>query len=234
MDMILLDDILNNKAKQEVMEVPESFSKRRSSTIESLPERKKYFKLHKAALHAAMFAVIIIGLASSVLYIKGSGNKVIANIRNLVYSEDLYGEKTIRDFVTAFYTVNQSDFDFYKKAAYGYPESEQKDFDERYEANNKSFMKYLTDKSYNNFLGSRSGNLRVSEAYINNSLREIIEIKIRLINDDKKFKTIAYHYEAQIKEINRDTKKEKVINKTGPLTVTRENGHWKIIDGISR
>ena len=234
MDEILLDDILENKAKQEIIHVPESFSKKRSSTIESLPEKKKYYKLRKSALQVAMFVVIIITLASSALYVTGSGNKVIANIRNLVYSEDLYGERTIRDFVTAFYTVNQDDFDFYKKVQTGYPEFEQKDFDERYEANSKSFMKYLTDKAYNNFLGSRSGNLRVSEAYITNSLREIIDIKIRLINDDKKFKTIAYHYEAQIKEINRDTKKEKIINKTGPLTVIRENGHWKIIDGISR
>lgn len=234
MDEILLDDILENKAKQEIIPVPESFSKKRNSTIESLPERKKYYKLHKAALQAAMFAVIIITLACSALYIKGSGNKVLANIRNLVYSENLYGERTIRDFVTAFYTVNQDDFDFYQRMMNGAKESELEDFNKSYETNTKKFEQYLSVKSYKDFYPRRLSYLRAYDAYKNNALREIIDLKISKINDDKKAKTIAYHYEVQLKEINRDTKKEKIINKTGPLTVIRENGHWKIIDGISR
>lgn len=87
MDDILLDDILNNKARHEKISVPKSFSSRRHSTIVNLPDTRKHYKLHKTMLQAAIFAVIVTSLIFSALYIKGNGESLLMSIRNITFNE---------------------------------------------------------------------------------------------------------------------------------------------------
>lgn len=144
------------------------------------------------------------------------------------------GESTIGNFVIAYYSVNQSDFDFYKKATItGFEESELADLDNIYETNNKKFKPYLSDKSYNNFIAHRLCIGRIMKAYKDNVFIEIKDLKITKTNEDKKAKTIGYHYELKLNQINKDTKKEEIIEVTGSLTVVNENDNWRIVDVIS-
>ena len=144
------------------------------------------------------------------------------------------GESTLGNFLIAYYSVNQSDFDFYKKATItGYEESELADLDNIYETNNNKFKPYLSDKSYNNFIAHRLCTGRIMKAYKNNVFIEIKDLKIIKINEDKKAKTIGYHYELKLNQINKDTKKEEIIIVTGSLTVVNENHNWRIVDVIS-
>jgi hypothetical protein len=87
MDEILLDDILNNMAKQETLEIPGSFSEKRHSTIRNLPKRRVNYKLTKTMLQVAMLALIIISLTFSTVFIKNNGNTILVNIRNLIFQE---------------------------------------------------------------------------------------------------------------------------------------------------
>ncbi len=149
-------------------------------------------------------------------------------------SDTSNGENTIRNFITAYYSVNQSNFDFYKKAAItGAKDSEITDFEKIYEANNKKFKPYLSDKSYNAFLVNRLVVGRIANAYKNNVFIKIKSLNINKINEDKNEKTISYSYQLQLIETNKDTKKQKIVKKIGELTVIKQNGTWKIIDEIS-
>jgi len=144
------------------------------------------------------------------------------------------GENVIRNFVTTYYSVNQNDLDFYKKATItGFNDSELADLNNIYETNNKKFKQYLSDKSYKYFVATRLCTGRIMKAYKNNIFIEIKNLKISKINEDKKANTIGYHYEVQLNQINKDTKKTEIVKVTGSLTVINQNGNWKIVDVIN-
>ena len=142
-------------------------------------------------------------------------------------------QSTIRKFITALYTVTQSDYNYYQKMENEAKDSKLADFDKIYETNSEKFHIYLTDKSYNNFYASRFSYLRIMKAFKSNVFVEIKDLKISKINEDKKAKTLGYRYELQLNQINRDTKKSEIIKMVSYLTVINENGNWKIVDGIS-
>lgn len=140
-------------------------------------------------------------------------------------------EKTLRNFLTAFYSVNQSDYDYYEKMI-GRKPSEPAEADELYKTNTQKFEKYLTDKSYQPFLNERLSYLGIANAYKGNYFVEVKNIKLGKISEDKESKTICYHYDIELNGVDKDTKKAEPINKNGTLTVVNENGNWKIVDKI--
>jgi hypothetical protein len=116
----------------------------------------------------------------------------------------------------------------------GLKESEAAKYQQAYEENNKKFQQYLTDKSYKAFNASRLSILRIQKPYNNNVFTEIKDLEISIYREDKTAKTIGYHYEMKLNQINKDTKKIETVNRSGNLTVIKENGYWKIVDVISR
>ena len=191
--------------------------KRRISMINSF--KSKSFKW-------SLIGIFTIALISVVFLVNP---KIKSNIDNYASSES-----TIRNFVTTYYSVNQSDFDFYHKATFtGFTDAEMADLDNIYETNTKKFKPYLSAKSYKAFVGNRLCVGRIMKAYKNNVFVEIKDLKISKINEDKKAKTIGYHYELQLNKINKDTKKAEIVKVTGSLTVINQNGHWEIVDSIS-
>jgi len=143
------------------------------------------------------------------------------------------GERTVRNVLTAYYSVNQSDYDYYKKMTKGATDSEFADFNKSYETNSKKFEQYLSDKSYNDFYNSRVSYLRIEKAYKNNVFVEIKNLTITKEREDKKEKTIGYDYKLQLKQTNKDTKKTNIVTKNGTMTVINKDGHWKVVDIIS-
>lgn len=142
------------------------------------------------------------------------------------------GEKVLRDFITEFYTVDQSDYDFYEKAIKGANESEVAEFDKAYETENKKFKPYLTDNSYVAFVNDRLSVARIKNFYAKGNLAEVKDIKISKSSENEKEKTITYNFELQLKEKNKDTKKEETTKKSGTITVINENDTYKIVDAI--
>jgi len=143
------------------------------------------------------------------------------------------GKSTVKNVITAYYSVNQSDYDYYKEMIKGATESELANFDKNYETNSKKFEQYLSDKSYKSFYNSRVSYLRIDKAYKNNVFVEIKSLTITKEREDKKEKTIGYDYKLELKQTNKDTKKVEVIKKNGTMTVINENGKWKVVDIIS-
>lgn len=142
------------------------------------------------------------------------------------------GEKVIKDFITEFYTVDQSDYDFYEKMMKGVKESEAEDLNKAYETENKKFKPYLTDSSYAAFVNDRLSFARTKNFYAKGNFAEVKDIKIIKASENKKEKTITYNFELQLTEKNKDTKKEQVTKRSGTITVINEDGTYKILDGI--
>lgn len=141
-------------------------------------------------------------------------------------------EKTIENFITALYSVNQSDFDYYEKMTKGSNPSGVAENDKAYNANTQNFQQYLTKESYQSFFDERLSYLRIANAYNSNSFTKIKKLKIKKIKEDKNNNTISYKYEFQLDKANKDTKKIETTSKSGLLTVINENDTWKIIDKI--
>lgn len=141
-------------------------------------------------------------------------------------------QNAIKNFLTAYYTVNQNDYDYYQKMINGVKEFELKDFNKIYEENSKKYKQYLSDKSYNAFYAQRLSYLRIAKAYNNNVFTKIKNMKISKENEDKTEKTIGYHYEIELNQINKHTKEIEIEKVTGNLTVINKNGYWKIVDVI--
>lgn len=141
-------------------------------------------------------------------------------------------KNTVKNFLTALYSVNQSDYDYYEKMVKGSKSSELEADTKVYKTNTRNFQQYLSDKSYQSFYNERLSYLRIANAYNNNYFTKIKDLKISKTKEDKINETITYHYEFQLNQTNKDTKKLETINKSGVLTVFNENGTWKILDII--
>lgn len=142
-------------------------------------------------------------------------------------------QDTIKNFLTAYYTVNQYDYDYYQKMINSAKESQVQDINKAYEENSKKFEQYLSDKSYSEFYAQRLSYGRIAKAYKNNVFTEIKDLKISKMSEDKTAKTIGYHYEIELNQINKDTKKAEIVKVTGNLTVINTNNSWKIVDEIN-
>ncbi len=141
-------------------------------------------------------------------------------------------QKTVENFLTTLYTVTQDDFEYYQKMIIGAKPDEVKIYDEVYETATAKFKKFLSDKSYEKFYVDRLSYLRIKSAFENNYYTEIKSIKIEKTKEDKQNKTITYHYEIEISQIDLETSKEEIVKKSNTLTVIEENGLRKVLDGI--
>jgi hypothetical protein len=141
-------------------------------------------------------------------------------------------KKTVQDVLTALYTVTQDDIEYYQKMVNGAKPEELKNWNDLYENTTAKFKTYLSDNSYQTFYAERLSYLRIKNAYENNYYTKIKSMKIDKIKEDKQNKTITYHYDIEISQINLETNKKDIVNKTNTLTVTEQNGTWKILDGI--
>lgn len=179
----------------------------------------KTFIKRKSLLLSLITVVLLLGVTGYMVF--GRSGK------NLDESQ-----KTVENFLTNLYTITQDDHDYYKKMIKGAKPDELKAFDELYDNTTGKFKTYLSDKSYEKFYAERLSYLRIKSAYENNYYTKIKNMKIDKIKEDKQNKTITYHYNIEISQINLETNKEDIVNKTNTLTVTEQNGTWKILDGI--
>ncbi|OPJ61962.1 hypothetical protein [Clostridium oryzae] len=143
------------------------------------------------------------------------------------------GEKTVLNFLKAYYTVNQKDFDYYQQMANDAKASGDDEYNKSYESHTKKFKQYLSNSSYKFFDEKKASYTRIADAFNNNYFAKISSIKITGTEKDKKAKTITYNYTYQFSEVNKDTKKTKKMKLSGALTVKKENNNWKIINSIS-
>lgn len=146
-------------------------------------------------------------------------------------NDNLEGEAVIKNFLTAYYTIDKSAYDYYNKMTKGATESELSENNVLYETNTNKFQQYLTDKSYQAFYTSRLSYTRIRNSFQNNNFQKINSLKISKFNEDKT--TISYKYNMQLEETNQDTKKTTLAKESRTLSVTKENGSWKIVDIIS-
>jgi hypothetical protein len=74
MDDILLDDILNNMAKEGKFEISDEIVQMRKQTLSNLPERKTFIKRIDPVISIAACTVLLIGLAYSSFMLVNGGN----------------------------------------------------------------------------------------------------------------------------------------------------------------
>lgn len=141
------------------------------------------------------------------------------------------GDRTLKNFLEAYYNVSQSDYDYYEEMT-GIKEINTEDSFKEYETNSKKFEQYLSDKSYKYFYASRLSYLRLTTAYKNSIFVEVKDVKLSIYREDKKDKTVGYDYELQLNQVNKNTKKVEIGKRSGRLTVIKEKNNWKIVDSI--
>ncbi|WP_139376141.1 hypothetical protein, partial [Clostridium oryzae] len=104
------------------------------------------------------------------------------------------GETTIKNFIKDYYTVNQSDYNYYKQMNSGTKISGIAKFDKSYESHTKKFKQYLSAEAYQEFYATRVSYLRIEEAYKNGYFVKLNSINIIKKEKDEDEKTIIYKY----------------------------------------
>jgi len=147
--------------------------------------------------------------------------------RTLQHPTPSTGYMTIKNFVTAYYTVSQEDCDYYAASLKGVPLT-----DTTYIAITDKFKPYLSNLSFASFTSSRLSYKRVLTAYKSNVLVKVksITIKENFKKANTKAKTKEYHYELQLNETDIKTKKITVVSHASTLTVVNEDKIWKILN----
>jgi len=147
--------------------------------------------------------------------------------RTILHPTPSTGYMTVKNFVTAYYTVSQEDYDYYMESLKGVPLT-----DTTYIAITNKFKPYLSNLSFVSFTSSRLSYKRVLTSYKNNVTVKVksITIKENFNNADTQAKTKEYYYELQLNETNIKTKEITVVNHASTLTVVNENNTWKILN----
>jgi len=151
--------------------------------------------------------------------------------RTILHPTPSTGYMTVKNFVTAYYTVSQDDYNYYAASLKGAPSAEIPLTNAAYIAITDKFKPYFSNLSFTLFTSSRLSYKRVLAAYKSNVLVKVksITIKEDFNNADTQAKTKVYYYELQLNETDIKTKKITVVSQTSKLTVINEDNTWKIL-----
>jgi len=170
-------------------------------------------------------------IAIQVIFILAVIGIALFNGRTILHPAPSTGYMTVKNFVTAYYTVSQEDYDYYTASLKGVPSTEIPLTDTTYIAITDKFKPYLSNLSFASFTSSRLSYKRVLTAYKSNVLVKVksIAIKENFNNADTQAKTKEYYYQLQLNETDIKTKKVTVVSHASTLTVVNEDNTWKIL-----
>lgn len=152
--------------------------------------------------------------------------------RAIMHPAPSTGFMTVKNFVTAYYTVSQGDYNYYKSTLKDGVPTDKQLTDSSYIKTVSPFEPYLSDLSYIAFTSSRLSYKRVLTAYKNNVIIKVKNVAINenFKNANTKAKTKEYHYVLLLNEKDRKTGITKVVSRSAVLTVIFEKNTWRILN----
>src|SRR5665647_3109069 len=100
-------------------------------------------------------------IAIQVIFILAVIGIALFNGRTILHPAPSTGYMTVKNFVTAYYTVSQEDYDYYTASLKGVPSTEIPLTDTTYIAITDKFKPYLSNLSFASFTSSRLSYKRV-------------------------------------------------------------------------